>query len=406
MKIIGQVKLWMLLCLFGLSQATETACSAALPNIAKSFKVDGNYAQLNSSMYFIGFAVGILSLGRVSDIFGRRPIILTGLTIYIAASVASIFATDINILITLRFCQAFGASVGSVIGQAMARDSYKGSELSYIYASLSMGLALIPSIGSTMGGYIVEYFGWRYIFLTLSIISSILLMLYAKLLPETNPYIGLSRNNRYLSVLKVVIRDKIVLLYAFIIGSFNGMAFGFYMEAPFIFIDKIGMAPSSYGKLAFLLTIANVFGSLSNRYMVRKHVDSKKIMTGGLASSLIGCTLLMIFSYTLKYDANKYLITAAIFIPMMMHIVGHSFLLPLSLRYALEDYSKVTGTAGSVFGFLYYILVAVISYAVSKLHNNAVINFTVLFFTLSLLSSISFYLILKWQPLKKKYEFN
>ena len=406
MKIIGRVKLWMLLCLFGLSQATETACSAALPSIAESFGVDGNYAQLNSTMYFIGFAVGILSLGRVSDIFGRRPVILAGLTLYIAASVASIFAKDINILIALRFCQAFGASVGSVIGQAMARDSYEGSELSYVYASLSMGLALIPSIGSALGGYIVEYFGWRYIFVSLSIISSSLLILYVQLLPETNPYIGMARNNKYFNVLKVVVVDKIVLLYAFIIGAFNGMAFGFYMEAPFIFIDKIGMAPSSYGKLAFLLSVANAFGSLSNRYLVRKHVDNKKIMIAGLALSLTGCTSLMLFSYLTGYNGNKYLITIAIFAPMMMHIVGHSFLVPLSLRYALEDYAKVTGTAGSVFGFLYYILVAFISYAVSKLHNNQIINFTALFFVLSLLSTISFYLIMKWHPIKKKYEFN
>lgn len=406
MKVIGQVKLWMLLCLFGLSHTTETACSAALPNIAESFGVGGNYAQLNSSMYFIGFAIGILSLGRISDIFGRRPVILSGLMVYIVASSASIFATDINILILLRFCQAFGASVGSVIGQAMARDSYEGSELSYIYASLSMGLALVPSIGSAMGGYIVEYFDWRYIFLTLSIISSFLLILYIQLLPETNPYIGLARNNKYLNVLKVVVKDKIVLLYAFIIGSFNGMAFGFYMEAPFIFIDKIGMAPSSYGKLAFLLSIANAFGSLSNRYLVKKHVDNKKIMITGLALSLTGCTLLMIFSYLINYDSNKYLITIAIFAPMMMHTIGHSFLVPLSLRYALEDYSKVTGTAGSVFGFLYYILVAFISYAVSKLHDNLAVNFTVLFFFLSLLASISFYLIMKWHPIRKKYEFN
>jgi len=405
MKIIGKVQVWMLLCLFGLSHATETACSAALPNISEDFNISGNYAQLTSSVYFLGFAIGILSLGRVSDIFGRRPVILAGLGLYIISSFLSIFANDINVLIALRFCQAFGASVGSVIGQAMARDSYEGRELSYVYASLSMGLALIPSLGSALGGYVVEYFSWRYIFLILSIIAGFFLILYFKYLPETNPYIGIARSNRYFTILKIVIRDKIVLLYALVVGSFNGMGFGFYMEAPFIFIEKIGMHPSTYGKLAFLLSMANAFGSLLNRYLVHIHVDNKKLMTAGLIISFIGCTLLMISSYLINYNGNKYLITIAVFAPMMLHVIGHSFFVPLSLRYALEDYPKVTGTAGSVFGFLYYILVALISFTVSKLHNNQIINFTVLFFALSVICAVSFYLILKWHPIRKKYEF-
>ncbi|CAG2175416.1 unnamed protein product, partial [Oppiella nova] len=81
-----------------------------------------------------GFAFGILSLGRFSDIWGRRPIILFGLLIYIISSISSIFVINIKMLMILRFCQAFGASVGSVIGQAMARDSYQGSQ-NYDYSS-------------------------------------------------------------------------------------------------------------------------------------------------------------------------------------------------------------------------------------------------------------------------------
>ena len=71
MKIIGKIPLWILLCLFALSHTTETMYSAGLPTISSHFNVDGNIAQLSSSVYFVGFAFGILSLGRVSDIFGR-----------------------------------------------------------------------------------------------------------------------------------------------------------------------------------------------------------------------------------------------------------------------------------------------------------------------------------------------
>ena len=406
MKIIGRVPLWILLCLFALSHSTETIYTSALPTISNYFGISGGYAQLSSSIYFVGFAVGILFLGRISDLYGRRPLVLFGMALYIVSSITVIFASNIEMLIFLRFCQGFGASVGSVIGQAMARDSYSGSELSYIYANLALGIAFIPSIGSSIGGYITQYAGWRYIFVFLTMVSAALFMLYAKYLPETNPYIGAINRANYFSIFKVVITDRIVLLYAFIVGAFNGMTFGFYIEAPFLFIGKIGVNPSFYGKLAFLLTIANICGSMLNKFLMSKHIDNKKIMVYGLILSNLGCFMLIVNSFAIEQSKNLYIAVSYIFVPMMLHVIGHSFLIPSALRFALEDYVKVTGTAGSIFGFLYYLLVALISFSVSKIHSDTITNFVVLFFTLSVLCSISFYLIQRSRPIKQKYNFD
>lgn len=405
MKIIGKISSWMLLALFALSPTTEITCAGALPNIAKNFWIDDSTAQMLSSIYFAGFAIGIFSLGRVSDVIGRRPIVLSGLFLYIVVTIASFFAKTIETLMLLRFLQAFGASVGSVIAQAMARDCYQGRELSYVYASLSMGLAFFPSLGSAVSGYILEYYGWRYIFVFLTIISCLVLLLALRYVPETNPYIGVSRNNKYFRVLKIVINDKIVLLYAVIVGSFNGINLGFYIEAPFIFINQIGLSPSLYGKLALLLSAASFGGSLMTRWLTSKFVDTRKIMRSGLNLSLIGCSLLVLSSFIMQYVTSKIVAILLIFMPMMLQLIGHSFLVPMSLRYALEDYSKVTGTAGSVFGLLYYMLVAMISFVISKLHSDTIVKFTLLFFTLSLSCNIAFYLIQKWHPLRKRYEF-
>lgn len=406
MKIIAQVPLWILLCLFALSHTTETVFTAALPEIANYFHIHGGVAQIASSIYFVGFALGIFLLGRVSDIFGRRPVVLGGIILYLVSIISSVFVSDIQTLMALRFTAAFGASVGSVVGQAMARDSYEGAMLSYVYASISMWLALAPSLGSATGGYIVEYLGWRYIFVFLSAVSSLLLLLYIKYLPETNPYTGRDQQHKYSTVIKVVIKDRIVLLYAFIIGSFNGMAFGFYMEAPFIFINKIGMSPSEYGHLAFLLSVSMAVGSFNSRYLVNKHVSGVKIMVIGLALSIIGCSLLVIASYIMLDQATKYFIIFIIFTPMILHMIGHGLLIPMTLRYALEDYAKVTGTAGSVFGGLYYLLVALISFTVSKLHSDNITQFSILLLILSSCCSLSFYLIQRFNLNRQTYRFN
>lgn len=413
MKIIAKIPAWMLLCLFVLSPTTETMYSASLPNLSSHFNISGNLAQITSCLYFIGFAIGILSLGRLSDIFGRRPIILIGLSIYILSSIISIFAINIEMLMAARFCQAFGASIGSAVGQAMARDSYQGRELSYIYASLSVWLAIIPSIGSAVGGYIIEYYSWHYIFIFLSSSATLLYIIYSKYLPETNPYINIARDNKYFSILKIVLKDKIVWLYAFIVGAFNGITFGFYIEAPFIFIEKIGLSPSSYGKLALLLCGGNIFGGLLGSYLVKyKNVDNKKIIFIGLAFSLAGCSLLVISAYLISASLithqvnDNYLVITIIFVPIILHMVAHNLLMPIALRYALENYSKVTGTAGSVFGSLYYILVALIIFIVSKLHSDSISNFALLFLGLSVGSAVSFSLIRILGNKKVIYRFN
>ena len=398
MKTIAQIPAWMLLSLFVLSPTTESMYSAALPNLTKYFGITASSAQLTSTLYFLGFATGILSLGRISDLWGRRLVVLFGITLYIVSSVASIFAINVEMLMCTRFFQAFGASVGSVVAQAMARDSYQGAQLSYVYTSIAVWLAFLPSLGTSIGGYVVEYGGWKYIFLFLSLLYSAILLVYYRLLPETNPYIAYSQNNSYLQVINTVLRDKSVLAHAFIIGAFNGMNFGFLIEAPFILIDNVGISPSLYGKLVILLGLSSAFGGVLGGYLIKeKHVDERKIMKRGLACSLIGCSMLVLTSYwVLQNTLSKGIIVAMVFMPMMLHMVGHNLLIPITLRYALEDYAKVTGTAGSIFGTLYYLILAVITVIISKLHNSTSVNFAVLFWLLSFGSAICVYLIQYW----------
>lgn len=405
---IGKAPVWILLALFSVSHTTEPVCTAALPTITSKLYTTGNLAQLSSSIYFLGFALGILTLGRISDIVGRKIIVLTGLTLYCISSIACSFATSIEMLFVLRFIQAFGVSVGSVIAQAMARDSYQGSDLSQVYVSIAICMSFIPSLGSMLGGYTVEYIAWEYNFRFLALISAILLFLCVKMLPETNRYITSVRSNRYIDVLKTVLSDRSVLLYAVIIGIFNGMMFGFYIEAPFIFIKKCHFTPSEYGRLGILLSTAYLIGALINRYLVRLYVSSQKIIITGLILSLSSCSLLLLGTIYVEYNniIDKSHMIALIFCPIMLHIIGHNFVIPLVLRHALEDYTKVTGTAGSIFGSLYYFLVAMISYTISHLHGTSTIPFAVLFFILSSTCLLSFIIIQLYKPLNKRYDFS
>ncbi|MBA2629167.1 MAG: Bcr/CflA family efflux MFS transporter [Rickettsiaceae bacterium] len=390
MKVIGKVPPILLYCLISLSTLTETVYSAALPEIARQLNTDGSIAQSSTSAYYVGFALGIFTLGRISDIYGRKPVVIFGISFYIIATFLISKSTNIEMFILFRFTQAYGASVGSVIAQAMARDSYKGWELSYIYASVSTIMAFVPSIGSALGGYIIEYFEqWQYIFDFLILLSAILLSIYIKFLPETNAYIGSAKNNRFFTVLKIALKDKTLLTYAFIVGMYNGICFGFYIQAPFIFIGRLEMSPSNYGKLFLALSVANLLGGLITRYLVRKFVSTLKIRVAGFILSAIGCITLLIGSQIDTEEATY--VALLIFGPMAIQLMGHAMVVPMLLRHALEDYQKVTGSAGSIFGAMYYLMTAGVSFMISTFHSNTINNFAYLFAMLFSISLILFY---------------
>lgn len=397
MKIIARAHPVLLYFMASLSTFTETMYSAALPNITDHLNVYGGLAQFSTTAYYIGFSLGILTLGRVSDLFGRRPVILFGITLYILISLLISSVNSIEIFIILRFFQAYGASVGSVIIQAIARDSYKGWELSYIYASVAVIASIAPSIGSCIGGYIVEYSNWRYVFRFLSLYTSVLLSLYFIFLPETNSYVGVARDNKFIQIFKIVIKDKVLMSYAFIVGAFNGICFGFFIQAPFIFIDRLEMYPSNYGKLFILLSIANLCGALLSRYLIKKYVNTLKIKIAGIMLSFVGCTMLYFFDFFVPNPTSKIIAVAGIFIPMSIHLIGHSFLVPMLLRHALEDYHKVTGTAGSIFGSLYYFITSCVSMIISSFYSDKITNFATLFMILMITCLILFALSMKWR---------
>ena len=399
---IGQVPIWLLFGFFAQSVTTETVCTTALVGLADSFDISNNWAQFSSSVYFAGFALGILVFGPLSDRIGRRPVIFIGLILYIIANFYCAMSDNIEIFIITRFFQALGASVGSVIAQAMARDSYRGAELSYVYATISLSISFVPALGATIGGFMVQYLGWRYNFIFLLGFGSMMLLLSLLKLPETNNFLRTQDREKYHYVFKVVITDKLVWLHALIVGCYAGLLFGFYLAAPFIFIDFLHITPSKYGMLTFCMTASAFCGGMANRYFVKKGVNNLKLMQRGLMVGLFGCSLLALSAILLTHylQVSKYVAAMMLLLPMMMQSASHAIVMPLALRFSLEDYAKVNGTAGSIFGCLYYCMVALINFTISRLQGESFLAVMLLFLVLNAIANICLVIINKLRPHK------
>src|SRR3546814_4004503 len=142
--------------------------------------------QLTLSVFLAGFAVSQLVYGPLSDRFGRRPVILGGVALYLLASLACMVAPSIEVLILARFVQAVGACVGPAIGRAAVRDIYGRERSGRMLAFMGMVMALAPAFGPILGGFLEVWFGWRANFAVLALFSVIILAASFVALPATN----------------------------------------------------------------------------------------------------------------------------------------------------------------------------------------------------------------------------
>jgi len=159
----------------------------ALPGMVQYFSTESGLVQLTLSVFMFGFALAQLIFGPLSDRYGRKPVLFSSLLLFIVASIACAFATDIYSLIVFRFFQALGGSAGPVLGRAMVRDIHGAKNSAKVLSHIASVMALAPAVAPIAGGYISLYFGWPFIFGFLTCFALIGLWLLKFKIAETAP---------------------------------------------------------------------------------------------------------------------------------------------------------------------------------------------------------------------------
>ncbi|HHF2969382.1 TPA: multidrug effflux MFS transporter [Vibrio diabolicus] len=334
--------LWLMLVMLMFPQIVETIYSPALSSIALSFDVNHAQAAQTLSIYFLAFAIGVVVWGVLADKLGRRPTMLIGLFIYGCASLLATQTESFAVVMAARALSAFGIAVGSVVTQTMLRDAFDGQELSKVFSLMGMGISISPVVGMLLGGQLTALGGYRYVFFALFLIALVLLAYNVIKLPETQKEQTPVRLHQ-LSL--KMLRDARIWRSALLVALYNIALFAYYQLGAFTF-SALGYNSEQFGYSGMVLGLGTLLGSYLNKSLVSKNVRKSQLLWLSAVLLSLGSVGVLILSQSIWFVA-----------PMMLVVMSYGIAIPNILSDALVDYKQQVGSAGALFGLMYYIMI-------------------------------------------------
>jgi MFS transporter, DHA1 family, multidrug resistance protein len=360
----------------------------SLPAMAAYFSITSQLAQATLSVYMLGFALSVLLSGSLSDRFGRKKVLISGLVMHSIASIACVFSPSITILIIARFFQALGGCCGTVLARVIVRDSYDQKASIRMLSSISAGMSVALVVAPIFGGFIQTHFGWRGSFVFITLLSVIILFLTCSFLKETKP-----ENERTLfnvasiiSSYALAIKNKNFVCCTLIISLAWGAFFSFVCASPFIFIDKYHFKPAAYGMIYGSIIVSYISGALIARKFSSKIGIYRSANLAVWLCFLSGIFIMLspFFHYELFYVCGF----------IFLYIGGIGLIMPNCQAGAISDFKAAIGTISSLFYFVEMVFGAIFSFLVGHLFKtNLLLSVAMLMFTAGVLMLVSLWFL-------------
>lgn len=319
--------------------------------------------QQTLSFYLLTMALMTLFHGTLSDSFGRRPVILTALALYVLTAVGCALAGSLSQLLFWRAVQGLTAGAGMIVGRAIIRDSFTGHEAQRLMSLVTMIFGIAPAIAPVIGGWLQGAFGWRAVFWFLAAYGAVLFVVSVRRLPETHPVSAarqpfragpLLRNYRQLGG-----DPRLVLLCTVVAFNFSGF-FLYIVSAPAVIYGLLGLTETDFAWL-FVPGIAGVMfgaflsGRLASRLSPQRTVAiAYVIMAGAAIANIAYCTM---FAPALPWTV----------LPVMVYTTGMALAMPSVTLIALDLFPQLRGMTASLQGFAHSFFAAVTAGVISPL---------------------------------------
>lgn len=328
----------------------------SMPAIGRVFDVDPVAVQQTLSVFIFCFAFMMLFYGTLSDSFGRRPVLLGALALYVVASAGAALAPSFGWLLACRALQGLAAGSGSVIGQAIVQDRFSGAKAQKMMSHIMMVFCLAPAIAPVLGGWLHVNFGWRATFVFLASFGSLMILLCLKMLPESLPVekrhafhpVLIARN--YLMVLK---HTRFLLLSLSVGLAFGGLSL--YIGAAANFVMEIMHLPeTAFGWLFIPLIGGSVIGSAWSGKRTGTHTPARMKWIG-YGCMALACVLNV--AYTAMFTPE---LPWAV-LPLAVFTFGLAVAAPALQMGALQLFPDHRGLAASMLSFIQMMSFALVS---------------------------------------------
>lgn len=306
--------------------------------------------QLTLTLYMIMLGVGQIIFGPLSDRFGRRPILISGVFVFAVTSLTLAVTTSAWLFVLLRLVQAAGAAAMLVAVFATVRDVYADTpESAVIYSLMNAMLAFVPAFGPIAGALIARYFGWEGIFLALCLSALIALPFVLPKWHETRQ----SREHSSRADFSVVLRSPYFWVYTLAFGTAMGSFFVFFSTAPRVLIEGAGLSEMGFS-VAFA-TVAVVM-------IATTRFAKRFVARWGISGCVTRGMLMLLFSAGLL-GMSEIFLTPSIWsfvLPMWLVAVGIVFTTSVTANGALHEFSEMAGTAVALHFCIQSLIVGVI----------------------------------------------
>lgn len=326
----------------------------AFPALEASLGVSEAQVQLTLTGTTVGFALGQLVVGPLSDKFGRRLPLILATALHITASLGAALSTDLASLGLFRVLMGIGAAGGGVVAMAMVRDLFSGYAMVRMFSRMALVNGLAPILAPVIGSQLLLIMPWPGIFYflagygTLVIIAAILLV--RETLPrELRGKSGLTAAQRY----KLLFSDRIFVGLLLLGGmNFAGL-FAYLSASPFLFQDVYGFTPQQYG-LLFGINSLGIVGGVQTSSRVIKRVPPQWILACSTAWMFLMALLIVVFD---QLGFGLW----GVMVPLWFYILGTGFTFPCVQVLALSKHGAQAGTAASLLGAATFMMAGIVS---------------------------------------------
>ncbi len=355
----------------------------ALPAIASAMGVPAAAAQLLISLSILAIAGGNLAIAPLSDRYGRRPVVLAALGLFVAGSLAGIVAPSLELLVAARVVQAFGGGAAMSVMRATLLDHFGPARAAGALAATATAILVAPMLAPTLGGFAIEWLDWRAVFGLSAALGAAVLWFAARRLRETRPADpSAGPSLRFWANYRRLLGSREYLAYLVFGSCMVSMIYTFVTGAPYVAIDVLGVSPGKFGLLLFFPALASFIGFMVAARMTHRLGAVKMMRSGAIVAfagtvAMAGCALAGLWH------------PLALFVPGMLLGFANAIAAPSATIGAISRVPEIAGAASGLLGFLQLVTAAAATQVVATLGAHSPVPLAVVLLVLCLVALLA-----------------